>query len=146
MDDSLERQHYRFLTAFRVICYLCALYFLAMGVGLMLFPAFVARVAGPQNPIILGMLRGAGGSIVPYALLYVIVARSPISRRWGVAVIAVANTVAIVLDVASVYLGEYRWSYAMIDIPVEVLSLLVMVGLLIRCGGSGCSSTGPPKA
>jgi hypothetical protein len=103
MDDSLERQHYRFLTAFRVICYLCALYFLAMGVGLMLFPAFVARVAGPQNPIILGMLRGAGGSIVPYALLYVIVARSPISRRWGVAVIAVANTVAIVLDVASVY-------------------------------------------
>ena len=145
MTDTFERSHHRFLTAFRVVCYVCAIYFLAMGLALMLFPAFIARIAGPQNPIILGLLRGAGGSIVPYSLLYLLVARSPITRRWAVAVIAVANTVAIVLDVASVYLGEYRWSYALIDIPVEALSLLLMVGFLIRSGGSGCSASDHPK-
>lgn len=134
MIDRLEEQHHRFLLAFRVVCYVCALYFLAMGLGLMLFPAFIARIAGPQNPIILGVLRGAGGSIVPYALLYLLLARSPLTRRWAATVIAVANTAAIVLDIASVYLGEYRWSYALIDIPVEALSLLLTVLFLIKCG------------
>jgi hypothetical protein len=98
----------------------------------MLFPAFISRIAGPQDPIILGMLRGAGGSIIPYSLLYVIVARSPLRRRWAATVIAVANMAAIVLDFLSVYLGEYRLSYAMFDVPVEVLSLLLMILLLVK--------------
>jgi hypothetical protein len=99
----------------------------------MLFPAFISRIAGPQNPVILGMLRGAGGSIIPYSLLYVFVARSPCTRRWAVAVIAVANTLAIALDLLSVYLGEYLLSYAMFDIPVEALSLLAMTLVLTKC-------------
>ena len=120
---------------FRVVCYVCALYFLAMGLALMLFPGFICRIAGPQDPIILGMLRGAGGSIIPYALLYVLVARSPLTRRWAVVVIAVANIAAIALDSISVYLGEYRLAHAMFDIPVEVLSLLLMILLLVTSSG-----------
>lgn len=132
MTKPIAHSHFRLLTVFRAVCYICALYFLAMGLALMLFPAFITRIAGPQDPVILGMLRGAGGSIIPYSLLYVFVARSPLTRRWAVTVIAVANIAAIVLDMLSVYLGEYRLSYALLDLPVEVLSLLLMVLLLVK--------------
>jgi hypothetical protein len=133
LSDPMTRSHHRLPVVVRIVCYLFALYFLAMGLALMLFPAFISRVAGPQDPVILGMLRGAGGSIIPYSLLYVLVARSPCTRRWALAVIAVANVLAIVLDLLSVSLGEYRLSYAMLDIPVEVLSLLLMVLVLVKC-------------
>ena len=137
MIDPIAHSHRRFLIVFRVVCYMCAFYFLAMGLALMLFPSFISRIAGPQDPIILGMLRGAGGSIIPYSLLYVFVARSPVTRRWAVAVIAVANVVAIVLDMLSVHLGEYQLSYAMIDVPMEALSLLLMLLFLVRCVDPG---------
>ncbi|MEA3478959.1 MAG: hypothetical protein U9R60_12310 [Bacteroidota bacterium] len=103
-----------------------------MGLSLMLFPAFITRIVGPQDPIILGMLRGAGGSIIPYSLLYVLVGISPFNRRWAVVVIAITNILAIVLDFLSVYLGEYLLSYAMIDVPIEILSLLMMVLFLVK--------------
>lgn len=122
----------KFINVFRIICYICAIYFLAMGLALMIFPAFISRIAGTQDPIILGMLRGAGGSIIPYSLLYIFVARYPLNKRWAVIVIAMANIVAIVLDFLSVYLGEYRLSYAMIDIPIEVISILMMVLFLVK--------------
>lgn len=118
------------LVAVRVVCSLCAAYFAAMGLVLMLFPTFITRVADPPDPVILGILRGAGGSILPYAMLYTLVARSPFAQLGVVAVIAVANAVAIVLDILSVHLGEYRWSYAMLDIPVEAVSLLFMLLIL----------------
>lgn len=124
--------HFKFIPVFRIVCYLCALYFLAMGLALILFPTFISRIAGTQDPIILGMLRGAGGSIIPYSILYIIVARSPLNKRWGVIVIAVANIAAIVLDFLSVLLREYQLSYAMIDVPIEVISLLMMVLFLIQ--------------
>ncbi|MBU0742353.1 hypothetical protein KKG45_12755 [bacterium] len=133
MDGSSASSHRGFLDGFRVVCYVCALYFLAMGLALVLFPAFIARIAGPQDPVILGMLRGAGGSIVPYSLLYVFVARSPLTRRWAAAVIAAANILAIALDMLSVYLGEYRLGYAMLDVPVEAASLLMMLLLSVKC-------------
>ena len=142
MIERTAHSHSRFLTVFRAVCYICALYFLAMGLALMLFPAFITRIAGPQNPVILGMLRGAGGSIIPYSLLYIYVARSPLTRRWAVTVIAVANTAAVVLDMLSVYLGEYRLSYAMLDVPIEVLSLLLMVLLLVRFVDHGPEEVG----
>ena len=122
----------KFISVFRIVCYICAIYFLIMGLALMLFPAFISRIAGKQDPIIRGMLRGAGGSIIPYAILYIIVARSPFNKRWGVIVIAVANIAAIVLDFLSVFLGEYQLSFAMIDVPIEVISLLLMVLFLIQ--------------
>lgn len=132
MIGPFAPSHRKFLTTFRVVCYICALYFLTMGLALMLFPAVISRIAGPQHPVIIGVLRGAGGSVIPYSLLYIFVARSPLKRRWAVTVIAVANMVAIALDILSVYLGEYRWSYAMLDVPVEVLSLLLMALLLAK--------------
>ena len=46
--------------------------------------------------------------------------------------IAVANVVAIALDMLSVHLGEYRLSYAMLDVPVEALSLLLMLIFLAK--------------
>ncbi len=132
MMDHIGHSHRVLLVTFRVVCYVCAVYFLAMGLALMLFPAFISRIAGPQDPIVLGMLRGAGGSIIPYSLFYVFVARSPFTRRWAVVVIAVANILAIALDMLSVHLGEYRLSYAMIDVPMEVLSLILMLLLLVK--------------
>lgn len=125
-------QHLKFIIVFRAVCYICAIYFLAMGLALMLFPAFISRISGTQDPVILGMLRGAGGSIVPYAILYIIAARSPLNRRWAAIVIAFANLTAIVLDFLSVFLGEYLLSYAMIDVPIEAISLLMMVLFLVQ--------------
>jgi len=122
----------KWMIVFRIVCYISAFYFLAMGLSLMLFPEFISRIAGPQDPVILGMLRGAGGSIVPYSLLYLFVARSPLKKRWAAIVIAMTNSVAIILDFISVYLGEYQFSYAMLDVPIEVLSLLMMVLFLIK--------------
>ena len=122
----------KFVKVFRIVCYICAIYFLVMGFALILFPAFISRIAGSQDPIILGMLRGAGGSIIPYSLLYILVARFPLKMRWAVAVIAIANIAAILLDFLSVFLGEYRLSYAMVDVPIEVISLLMMVLFLVR--------------
>lgn len=119
--------HRRFLIIFRVACYFCGFYFLIMGFALMLFPAFLTRLSGPQDPIVLGMLRGAGGSIIPYSLLYYFVAISPVKRKWAIIVIAMANFAAIILDFVSVFLGEYLLRYAMIDVPVEFLSLLMMI-------------------
>ena len=107
---------------FRITCYICGIYFLMMGFTLILFPAFITRISGPQDPVILGMLRGAGGSIIPYALLYYYVAVSPANKLWALMVIAFANLASIVLDFLSVFLGEYLLSYAMFDVPVELLS------------------------
>jgi hypothetical protein len=132
MIEPITLSQSRFLSVFRIVCYFCALYFLVMGFALILFPALITRIAGPQDPVILGMLRGAGGSIIPYSLLYIFVARSPLTRRWAVVVIAVANIAAIILDFLSVYLHEYRLSYAMFDVPIEVLSLLLMILLLVK--------------
>ena len=125
----------RFMVAFRITCAICAIYFLAMGLALMIFPAFISRIAGPQDPVILGILRGAGGSIMPYSLLYVLVGRSPFNKQWAVIVIAMANMAAIVLDFISVFLGEYQLSYAMFDLPVELISLFLMVLFLLKFSG-----------
>lgn len=118
----------------RIVFYACAVYFLAMGLGLVLFPRFlVTGVAGTEvHPTIIGMLRGSGGAVIPYALLYLLAARDPGSRLWGLSVIAVANVVAIVLDISSVLLDEYELAYAMIDLPVEVVSLAAVMGVWIK--------------
>ena len=117
---------------FRIIFYLCAMYFFLMGVALIAVPHLVTRVAGTQSPTILGMLRGAGGSIVPYSLLYVIAAKSPHQRLWALYIIALANSIAIALDLISVFLGEYLLRYAMLDIPIEVLSLFAIALFICR--------------
>ena len=119
------------LILLRIIFYVCAIYFFLMGAALIAVPHLVTHVAGRQSPIILGMLRGAGGSIVPYSLLYVLAANRPLQRRWAVYIIALANLIAIALDLISVFLGEYLFQYALLDIPIEVLSLFAIV-LFIR--------------
>lgn len=110
---------------FRIIFYFCSVYFLLMGAGLVLFPEILAeRVAGTDvHPAITGMLRGSGGAIIPYSLLYFLTVRDPVSRKWGLYVIVLANVIAILLDIGSVLLAEYKLSYAMMDLPVEVASL-----------------------
>jgi len=113
------------LIIFRIIFYVCSVYFLLMGIGMILFPHLLVKgVAGAEvSPVILGMLRGVGGAIIPYALLYYLTSRNPHSRRWGLLIIALANVVAVILDISSVFLGEYKLSYALLDLPVELLSL-----------------------
>ena len=132
ISEPDRSSHRNFMILFRVVCYICVVYFLVMAFALMLFPAIITRIAGPQDPVILGMLRGAGGSIIPYSLLYLLAAMSPHKRRGVLIVIAVANIVAVILDFLSVFLGEYLLSYAMIDVPIELLSLLMMVLALHR--------------
>ena len=125
-----------FLTWFRIIFYFCAFYFLVMGVMLVLFPHLLVKNAagGEINPVLIGILRGAGGSIIPYSFLYVLIARRPMERRWAAYIIALANTIAVVLDFTSVLIGEYKFIYAMFDVPVEVLSLLVIILFYTRAG------------
>ena len=125
-----------FLSWFRIVFYFCAFYFFMMGVMLALFPHFLVRnVAGGEiSPVITGMLRGAGASIIPYSFLYIFIALKPMERRWASYIIALANILAIILDFTSVLIGEYRFSYAMMDVPVELLSLLMIAFFYARAG------------
>jgi len=115
------------LFLFRGIFYFLALYFFLMGVMLVLFPQILTKVAGTLHPVILGMLRGAGGSIIPYSLIYIFIARKPLERRWAAYIIALANLIAISLDLYSIAAGEYRIAYALIDIPFESVSLIMII-------------------
>jgi hypothetical protein len=115
------------LLLFRVIFYICAIYFLLMGIMMMIFPEIVTRNAGEQHPLILGILRGTGGMIIGSTLFYILIAIKPFERKWAAFVIAFANILAIFLDLVSVHLREYQISYAMIDIPIETLSFLTIV-------------------
>lgn len=120
----------------QVVFYVCSVYFFLMGSLLIIAPEIATRTAGEQNPLVLGMLRGAGGGIIPYSLLYVYVARKPVERMWGTWVIGLANTLAIAVDLTSVYLGEYALAHAMMDLPVEALSLIAIAVFRLRSSRS----------
>jgi len=118
-----------FLIWFRIIFYFCAFYFFVMGVMLVLFPhLLVKNVAGGDiSPVIIGMLRGAGGAVIPYSFFYILIALKPMERRWAAYIIALANGIAIFLDFKSVLIGEYKFIYAMFDVPIEMLSVLIII-------------------
>lgn len=113
----------------KIIFVICATYFFLMGAGLIFFPRFLIRSFSEAdvNQIIIGMLRGAGGSILPYCLLYLMIALDPFKRLWALYIIFFANVIAIALDLGSLLLGEYKLSYAMIDIPIEIISIIGIV-------------------
>ena len=94
---------------------------------MMIFPELVTKNAGVQHPMILGILRGIGGSILGSTIFYILIALKPFERRWAAFIIAFANILAIVLDFISVHLGEYTLAHAMIDIPIETLSFFTIV-------------------
>jgi hypothetical protein len=111
---------------FKIIFVICSIYFFMMGTGLIFFPRFLIRGLSESdaNPIIIGMLRGAGGSILPYSLLYILILLNPFKRIWALYIILLANVIAVTLDLGSVILEEYKLSYAMIDLPIEIMSII----------------------
>jgi hypothetical protein len=116
-----------FFLFFRSIFCVCTIFFFLMGLGMAAFPELITKNAGVQHPLILGMLRGSGGMIIGTTLFYIMVAIKPIERKWAAGIIAFGNILAIAMDLISVYLGEYQLTHAMIDIPIEMLSLLTIV-------------------
>jgi hypothetical protein len=110
---------------FRIIFGICAFYFFLMGTGLIFFPNFLISGFSESevNPVIIGMIRGAGGSILPYSLLYILILKNPFKRLWALYIIFLANIIAVILDLGSVLMGEYKMAYALIDIPIEILSI-----------------------
>lgn len=114
---------------YKIIFFFCAIYFFLIGSGLIFLPRFLINGFSEVdvNPIIIGMLRGAGGSILPYSLLYIMIALNPFKRLWALYIIFLANVIAIALDLGSLLLGEYKLSYAMIDLPVEIMSIIGIV-------------------
>ena len=119
---------------FKIIFYFCAFYFFLMGSSLIFFPGFLIKGFSNTevNPIIIGMLRGAGGSIIPYSLLYILITLNPFNRQWALGFILLANVIAIILDLGSLLLGEYKLSYAMIDLPVELTSIIGIIIIWIK--------------
>jgi len=121
---------------FRSIFYFCALYFFLMGLSLIFFPVFITKGLSNSeiNPAIIGMLRGAGGSIVPYSLLYIMIANKPFERKWAIYIILTANIIAICLDTVSILFSEYKISNAMIDLPVELISItgIIIIWMKIK--------------
>jgi len=115
------------LIPFRVICYLCGFYFFLMGLLLILFPQMAIKNSGVNHPMILGILRGTGGAVIISLVWYILIALKPLELRFIAFIIAFANILAIVLDLVSVALGEYTWSGAMMDIPIELLSFFTIV-------------------
>ena len=122
------------IRVFRIIFVICAIYFLLMGAGLVFFPRLIIKGFSEieTHPAIIGMLRGAGGAIIPYSILYILISINPLRRLWALYVIFSANLVAILLDLGSVLLGEYKLSYAMIDIPIEILSIIGILLIWIK--------------
>jgi hypothetical protein len=127
MHDPTPQVPKVILLIFRSIICICAIFFFLMGIVMTVFPELVTKNAGVQHPLILGMLRGTGGMIIGTTLFYVLVAIKPFERKWAAIIIAFGNILAILLDLVSVHLGEYQFSHAMIDIPIEMLSLLTIV-------------------
>ena len=113
----------------KTIFIFCAFYFFLMGMSLIFIPEFLTKGVsdGNINPTIIGMLRGAGGSIIPYSLLYIFLALDPYKRLWALYVILVANLSAIILDLGSVIIGEYNILNAMIDLPIELISIIGII-------------------
>lgn len=114
---------------FRIIFIFCAFYFFLMGASLIFIPEFLLKGINntPVNPTIIGMLRGAGGSIIPYSLLYIFIALDPLKKSWALYVVLIANISAILLDLGSVIIGEYNILNAMIDLPVELISVIGII-------------------
>ncbi len=114
---------------FTIIFYFCAAYFFLMGSALIFFPGFLIRGFSDANinPVVLGMLRGAGGAILPYSLLYILITRNPVNRQWALSLILLANVIAIILDIGSILIDEYKLSYALLDMPVELISIIGIV-------------------
>jgi len=119
---------------FRFFFYLCAFYFFLMGFALIFFPVFITKGFSNNeiNPTIIGMLRGAGGSIIPYSLLYIMIANKPFDRKWALYIILTANVIAICLDTASIFFSEYKISNAMIDLPMELISISGIIIIWIK--------------
>jgi hypothetical protein len=110
----------------KIIFIFCAVYFFLMGTSLVILPGFLLKGITDTsiNPTIIGILRGAGGSIIPYSLLYIFIALDPYKKCWALYVILLANTIAIILDLGSVLIGEYKVSNALIDFPIELISII----------------------
>ena len=120
----------------KIIFVICAVYFFLMGIGLIFLPRYLVNGFSKVevNPIIIGMLRGAGGSILPYSFLYIAISLEPFERSWALYIIFLANVIAISLDLGSLLLREYKLAYAMIDIPVEILSIIGIIIIWISIG------------
>ena len=129
MKHEWNKNNNTSMVVFKIIFFICAIYFFIMGAALIFIPQLLIKgVSGDYvNPTIIGILRGAGGSIIPYSLLYVLIALNPLKRMWALYIIFTANVTAIVLDIGSVIIGEYKLSYAMYDIPIEILSIIGII-------------------
>jgi len=136
MPDKVILPQTQISWVFRSIFYFCAFYFFLMGFSLIFFPVFITKGFSNNeiNPTIIGMLRGAGGSIIPYSLLYIMIANKPFERKWALYIILTANLIAICLDSASILFSEYKISSAMIDLPVELISIsgIIIIWMKIK--------------
>lgn len=126
MSRNITQSRSTGLSLLKIIFWFCAFYFFVMGMSLILIPDFLVKsiTNGDIDQRIIGMLRGAGGSILPYSLLYILIATEPGKRQWALYVILAANVIAVILDLVSVIAGEYVFSNAMIDLPVEIASII----------------------
>ena len=136
MNHERKKDKNTSMVVFKIIFFICAIYFFIMGAALIFIPHLIIKGVseGYVSPTIIGILRGAGGSIIPYSLLYILIALNPLKRMWALYIILTANVTAIVLDIGSVIIGEYKFSYAMYDIPIEMLSIIgiIIIWILSR--------------
>jgi hypothetical protein len=124
----MKKLHASWLAVYRGVLGVLAAYFFLMGAFLILFPILLLdRLGQPATPAVVGMIRGAGGATIPYALLYILLAVRPAERQWAGWVILLANGLAILLDLVSLFLAEYTPIQSLIDLPVEILSLIVIL-------------------
>jgi len=113
---------------YKNILFLLAFYFFIMGAFLALFPNLLLTGLNQNaNSAILGIIRGAGGATIPYALLYIFLAIKPEESKGVKYSILLANVLAIILDLSSIFFSEFTPMQAMIDLPVEVISLTIII-------------------
>ena len=123
----MTNHHSALLIGYRYILGFLAAYFFLMGALLVFFPQLLLeRLGQPATPAIVGILRGAGGATIPYTLLYILFATKPGERQWIGYVILLANGLAIILDLFSLFRAEYTPMQSLIDLPVEILSFVVI--------------------
>ena len=85
MKHEWNKNNNTSMVVFKIIFFICAIYFFTMGAALIFIPQLLIKgISGDYaNPTIIGILRGAGGSIIPYSLLYILIALNPFKRMWA---------------------------------------------------------------
>lgn len=124
----------RYLLFPLIILLLCAIYLTITGFMLIVAPEKLIpdemnaeEVTGTVFPL----MRTTGALILPLAILYIFVGLKHFTQKWALLVIIAANIFIISTRAFSWFSGEKLMTYAILDIPIQMISLAAAFYLFV---------------